>query len=116
MRLHLLVLLRLMWRKLLDSLIVTSYFLIAGPVGRAGNPTSFMGLSNKEYTDPRRVTKTAAISATNSYSAPLNPYGRRHSTSKSDRDDRELNAVQSKTESMGLGSSRKVPAAQSVGH
>lgn len=87
-----------------------------GPVGRAGNPTSFMGLSNKEYTDPRRVTKTAAMSATNSYSAPLNPYGRRHSTSKSDRDDRELNAVQSKTESMGLGSSRKVPAAQSVGH
>ena len=90
----------------------------AGCVGRPGNASNFTALpSAKDYTDPRRVTKTAAVSASNSYSAPLNPYGRRHSSNKSDREDsvRELSAVQSKTESMGLGASRKVPAAQSVG-
>lgn len=84
-----------------------------GSVGRAGNPAAYVGA--KEYTDPRRVSKTASMSTTNSYSGSINPYGRRHSSNKTDRDDRELNAVQSKTESMGLGGSRKVPAAQSVG-
>lgn len=90
----------------------------AGVVGRTGNASSFVALpSAKDYTDPRRVAKTAAVSASNSYTAPVNPYGRRHSSNKSDREDsvRELSAVQSKTESMGLGASRKVSAAQSVG-
>lgn len=89
-----------------------------GCVGRTGNASNFVALpSAKDFTDPRRVAKTTAVSASNSYTAPLNPYGRRHSSNKSDREDsvRELSAVQSKTESMGLGASRKVSAAQSVG-
>jgi hypothetical protein len=89
-----------------------------GGVGRTGNASNFVALpSAKDFADPRRVAKSAAVSASNSYNAPLNPYGRRHSSNKSDREDsvRELSAVQSKTESMGLGASRKVSAAQSVG-
>lgn len=108
-----LTILRLIKRMQLDSPFVTICFLTAGSVGRAGNPAAYVGA--KEYTDPRRVSKTASMSTTNSYSGSINPYGRRHSSNKTDRDDRELNAVQSKTESMGLGGSRKVPAAQSVG-
>ena len=100
---------------------IENFRICAGFVARGGNtanPGPQFGVSSaKEFTDPRRLVKSASVSTSQSYSASFNPYGRRNSSTKSEREDssRELSAVQSKTESMGLGGSRKFPAAQSVG-
>lgn len=93
----------------------------AARAGKSANPGVPYGVSSaKEFTDPRRLVKSASISTSQAFTTSLNSYGRRNSTTKSDRDSREdsareLNTVQSKTESMGLGATRKVAAAQSGG-
>jgi hypothetical protein len=100
----------------IDACRIGAGFVARG--GNTGNPGPQFGVSSaKEFTDPRRLVKSASVSTSQSYSASFNPYGRRNSSTKSEREDssRELSAVQSKTESMGLGGSRKFPAAQSVG-
>lgn len=74
----------------------------------------------KESADARRLVKCSSVSGSQ-YPSSLYSYGRRNA-GKGDREDKrgddasELNAVQSKTESMGIGVTRKVSQSGWQGH
>ncbi|CAM6098049.1 unnamed protein product [Calypogeia fissa] len=73
----------------------------------------------KESSDARRLVKCSSVSGSQ-YPSSLYSYGRRNA-GKVDREDKrdeasELNAVQSKTESMGIGVTRKVSQSGWQGH
>ncbi len=65
--------------------------------------------------------KSSSTSTSQPFSISQNFHGRRNANSKADRDNskeeaaHELNTLQSKTEAMGIGATRKVAAAHAGG-
>ncbi len=85
-----------------------------------GPSSGFQG-GVRDFGDPRRLVKSSSISTSQQFSISQNFHGRRNANSKADRDNskeeaaHELNALQSKTEAMSIGATRKVAAAHAGG-
>ncbi|CAK9209945.1 unnamed protein product [Sphagnum jensenii] len=92
----------------------------AGARQGKGPSSGFQG-GVRDFGDPRRLVKSSSISTSQQFSISQNFHGRRNANSKADRDNskeeaaHELNALQSKTEAMGIGATRKVAAAHAGG-
>jgi hypothetical protein len=96
----------------------------AGVAARQGKGagSGFQGSGVRDFGDPRRLVKSSSISTSQQYTMAQNFHGRRNAGTKADRDNgkdeaaaRELIALQSKTEAMGIGATRKVAAAHAGG-
>ncbi|CAK9867098.1 unnamed protein product [Sphagnum jensenii] len=92
------------------------------PSARQGKgPSSGFQGGVRDFGDPRWLVKSSSISTSQQFSISQNFHGRRNANSKADRDNskeeaaHELNALQSKTEAMGIGATRKVAAAHAGG-
>ncbi|KAJ7515324.1 hypothetical protein O6H91_22G010600 [Diphasiastrum complanatum] len=89
----------------------------AKPGKVVGSGLSIGGVATKDAVDSRRLVKSASVSGSQ-YPAPIYSYARRNYSMTSERDIKkdesagELDTARSRTDSMGIGVTRKVAAIQ----